>query len=78
MSVLTHVTCAHTTSPRPEARGFCAHPLQALTTQLRTKFKLEPCFYRVFPDGKVQYMHPKDGVYPEKVNAGRVGVNQNM
>lgn len=23
-------------------------------------------------------MHPKDGVYPEKVNAGRVGVNQNM
>lgn len=50
----------------------------ALTTQLRTKFKLEPCFYRVFPDGKVQYMHPADGVYPEKVNAGRVGKNQNM
>lgn len=50
----------------------------ALTTQLRTKFKLEPCFYRVFPDGKVQYLHPADGVYPEKVNAGRVGVNQNM
>ena len=23
-------------------------------------------------------MHPNDGVYPEKVNAGRVGVNQNM
>ncbi len=35
-----------------------------------------PC--RVFPDGKVQYLHPLDGVYPEKVNAGRVGVNQNM
>jgi len=50
----------------------------ALTTQLRTKFKYTPCFYRVFPDGKVQYMHPMDGVYPEKVNAGRVGVNQNM
>ena len=33
---------------------------------------------RVFPDGKVQYLHPADGVYPEKVNAGRVGVNQNM
>lgn len=50
----------------------------ALTTQLRTKFKLTPVFYRVFPDGKVQYLHPADGVYPEKVNAGRVGVNQNM
>ncbi len=50
----------------------------ALTTQLRNKFKLTPCFYRVFPDGKVQYLHPADGVYPEKVNAGRVGANQNM
>lgn len=78
----------------------------ALTTQLRTKLKLEPCFYRfvgfrgvwnpvtsngavadddngilfrrVFPDGKVQYLHPLDGVYPEKVNAGRVLVNCNM
>jgi hypothetical protein len=26
----------------------------------------------------VQYLHPKDGVYPEKVNAGRQGVNQNF
>ena len=50
----------------------------ALTTQLRTKFKQTPVFYRVFPDGKVVYLHPADGVYPEKVNAGRVGVNQNM
>ncbi|KAF5831045.1 photosystem I reaction center subunit II [Dunaliella salina] len=50
----------------------------ALTTQLRTKFRMSPCFYRVYADGKVEYLHPKDGVYPEKVNAGRVGVNQNM
>ncbi|GBF92954.1 photosystem I reaction center subunit, chloroplastic [Raphidocelis subcapitata] len=50
----------------------------ALTTQLRNKFKIQPCFYRVFPTGEVEYMHPKDGVYPEKVNAGRVGENQNM
>ncbi|KAL6753372.1 PsaD-domain-containing protein [Haematococcus lacustris] len=50
----------------------------ALTLQLRTKFKLEPCFYRVFPDGKVEYLHPNDGVYPERVNAGRQGVNQNF
>ncbi|WIA09410.1 hypothetical protein OEZ85_008815 [Tetradesmus obliquus] len=50
----------------------------ALTTQLRTKYKFTPCFYRVYPSGEVQYLHPKDGVYPEKVNAGRQGVNQNF
>jgi len=50
----------------------------ALTTQLRTKFKTDSCFYRVFPSGEVQYLHPKDGVYPEKVNQGREGSNQNM
>lgn len=50
----------------------------ALVTQLRTKYKTDACFYRVTPDGKVTYMHPADGVYPEKVNAGRVGVNCNM
>lgn len=49
----------------------------ALTTQLRTKFKTDACFYRVFPSGEVQYLHPKDGVYPEKVNAGRAGTNVN-
>jgi PsaD len=26
---------------------------------------------------QVQYLHPKDGVYPEKVNAGRSAVNAN-
>jgi photosystem I subunit II len=50
----------------------------ALLTQLRTKFKTNGCFYRVFPNGEVQYLHPKDGVYPEKVNKGREGVNLNM
>ncbi|GFY85087.1 photosystem I subunit D-1 [Actinidia rufa] len=34
--------------------------------------------YRVFPNGEVQYLHPKDGVYPEKVNPGRQGVGLNM
>ena len=34
--------------------------------------------YRVFPSGEVQYLHPKDGVYPEKVNQGRSPVNTNM
>ena len=31
----------------------------------------------MFPDGEVQYLHPKDGVYPEKVNAGREAVGAN-
>jgi len=50
----------------------------ALLSQLRNKFKLDGCIYRVFPSGEVQYLHPKDGVYPEKVNKGRVAVNANM
>ncbi|CAI5465347.1 unnamed protein product [Closterium sp. Yama58-4] len=50
----------------------------ALGTQLRTKFKINYQFYRVFPSGEVQYLHPKDGVYPEKVNAGRANTNVNL
>lgn len=43
--------------------------------QLRTKFKITNYkIYRVFPNGEVEYLHPKDGVFPEKVNAGRVAV----
>jgi len=49
----------------------------ALLTQLRSKFKLNGCYYRVFPNGEVQYLHPKDGVYPEKVNPGRQQSNTN-
>lgn len=46
----------------------------ALGTQLRTKFKpkIENYkIYRVYPSGEVQYLHPADGVFPEKVNKGR-------
>ena len=50
----------------------------ALLNNFRSKMKLDGCIYRVFPSGEVQYLHPKDGVYPEKVNKGRVGANQNM
>jgi photosystem I subunit 2 len=50
----------------------------ALGVQLRTKFKINYQFYRVFPSGEVQYLHPKDGVYPEKVNPGRSGVGLNL
>jgi photosystem I subunit 2 len=47
----------------------------ALGAQLR-KFKITDYkIYRVFPNGDVQYLHPADGVFPEKVNAGRGPVN---
>nr|YP_009402677.1 photosystem I reaction center subunit II [Compsopogon caeruleus]ARX96033.1 photosystem I reaction center subunit II [Compsopogon caeruleus] len=48
----------------------------ALGTQLRTKFKIDDYkIYRIFPNGEVQYLHPKDGVFPEKANEGRSIVN---
>ncbi|XP_051130339.1 photosystem I reaction center subunit II, chloroplastic-like [Andrographis paniculata] len=50
----------------------------ALGTRLRSKYKIKYQFYRVFPNGEVQYLHPKDGVYPEKVNDGRTGVGVNL
>ncbi len=44
--------------------------------QLRSKFKITNYkIYRVFPNGEIQYLHPNDGVFPEKVNPGRVAVN---
>ena len=46
----------------------------ALGTQLRTKFKPrinDYKVYRVTPDGDVTFIHPADGVFPEKVNEGR-------
>ena len=46
----------------------------ALGTQLRS-FKINDYkIYRIFPTGEVQYLHPKDGVFPEKVNPGRIAV----
>ena len=50
----------------------------ALGTQLRTKFKpkIEDYkVYRIYPSGETQYLHPADGVFPEKVNEGRAIVN---
>lgn len=49
----------------------------ALGAQFRTKFKpkIENYkIYRVFPSGEIQYLHPADGVFPEKVNEGRAQV----
>jgi len=59
-----------------ENRLFLARKEQclALGTQLRTKFKpkIEDYkIYRVFPNGETDFLHPKDGVFPEKVNEGR-------
>ncbi len=46
----------------------------ALGTQLRTKFKprIEDYkIYRIYPGGDTEFLHPNDGVFPEKVNEGR-------
>nr|YP_010443863.1 photosystem I subunit II [Vacuolaria virescens]UTE94750.1 photosystem I subunit II [Vacuolaria virescens] len=46
----------------------------ALGSQLRS-FKINDYkIYRLFPNGEVQYIHPKDGIFPEKVNPGRLAV----
>lgn len=50
----------------------------SLGAQLRTKFKpkMEDYkIYRIYPSGEIQYLHPADGVFPEKVNQGRQAVN---
>lgn len=50
----------------------------ALGAQLRTKFKpkiTDYKIYRIFPSGDTEYLHPADGVFPEKVNEGREKVN---
>nr|YP_009398927.1 photosystem I reaction center subunit II [Cliftonaea pectinata]ARW68100.1 photosystem I reaction center subunit II [Cliftonaea pectinata] len=47
----------------------------ALSTQLKNTFKIRNFkIYRIFPNGEVQYLHPKDGVFPEKSNEGRISV----
>nr|UEQ11878.1 photosystem I subunit II [Kumanoa mahlacensis] len=49
----------------------------ALSRQLKSKFKITDIkIYRIFPNGEVQYLHPKDGVLPEKVNEGREPVGK--
>ena len=51
----------------------------ALGTQLRTfKPRMEDYkIYRIFPGGDTEFLHPKDGVFPEKVNEGREKVGHN-
>ncbi|NJM47307.1 MAG: Photosystem I reaction center subunit II [Alkalinema sp. RU_4_3] len=48
----------------------------ALGAQLKAKFKITDYkIYRIYPNGETEYLHPADGVFPEKVNEGRVAVN---
>jgi photosystem I subunit 2 len=44
--------------------------------QLRQKKINDYKIYRIFPDGETILLHPKDGVFPEKVNEGRPYVNK--
>jgi photosystem I subunit 2 len=49
----------------------------ALGKQLRTNYKINDYrIFRLFPSGEIQFIHPKDGVFPEKVNEGRVAVGK--
>lgn len=49
----------------------------ALCKQLRTSFKLTDYrILRLFPSGEIQFLHPSDGVFPEKVNEGRIAVGK--
>ncbi|MBO3460762.1 photosystem I reaction center subunit II [Aetokthonos hydrillicola Thurmond2011] len=46
---------------------------QQLRKQKITDYKI----YRIYPNGEIQYIHPADGVFPEKVNPGREKVRYN-
>lgn len=49
----------------------------ALGKQLRTDFKINDYrVFRLFPSGEIQFIHPKDGVFPEKVNEGRIAIGK--
>jgi photosystem I subunit 2 len=44
--------------------------------ELRQDFKFDYRIYRLFPNGFCTFIHPFDGVYPEKVTPGRVAVGK--
>lgn len=49
----------------------------ALGKNLRTSFKINDYrIFRLLPSGEIQFIHPKDGVFPEKVNDGRTAVGK--
>jgi photosystem I subunit 2 len=49
----------------------------ALGKQLKATFKINDYrIFRLLPSGEIQFLHPKDGVFPEKVNEGRIAVGK--
>jgi len=49
----------------------------ALGKQLRSSFKITNYrIFRILPSGDINLVHPNDGVFPEKVNQGRVAVGK--
>ncbi len=49
----------------------------ALGKQLRNSFKINDYrIFRLFANGEIQFIHPKDGVFPEKANEGRVVIGK--
>jgi photosystem I subunit 2 len=49
----------------------------ALGKQLKSSFKINDYrIFRLLPNGEIQFLHPKDGVFPEKVNEGRTAVGK--
>lgn len=48
----------------------------ALGAQLRTLKIKDYKIYRIFPGGEIQFLHPKDGVFPETSNPGRIPVGK--
>jgi photosystem I subunit 2 len=46
---------------------YLARKEQCLALGTQRTFKISNYkIYRIFPSGEVQYLHPKDGVFPEK------------
>jgi photosystem I subunit 2 len=49
----------------------------ALGKQLRVNFKINDYrIFRLFASGEIQFIHPKDGQFPEKVNEGRLAIGK--
>ena len=49
----------------------------ALGKQLKNNFKINDYrIFRLFSSGEIQFLHPKDGVFPEKVNEGRIAIGK--
>jgi photosystem I subunit 2 len=50
----------------------------ALGKQLKNNFKINNYkIFRVFPTKEIQFLHPNDGIFPEKANQGRIPVGKN-